>query len=79
MIDQAMIVLLLLIFLGVAFCSRNSTRIQMEGEPNSIGTLQLISTLLATAVGGGLILGITEIGMQGGVIGAILGFVVNDR
>jgi len=75
MINQIAILTVFGIFFGIAFWSRKTTRMQMEGEPNTIKTLHLTGTLLATAIGGGLIYGIIQIGMDGGVVGAIFGIV----
>lgn len=63
------------IFLLLAYQERTNKLQDHEGIPNSVGYLRLLSTLLATAVGGGLIFGLISFGQTYGSIGVLLGVV----
>jgi len=62
-------------FLWRSFKVRTSLSAAHEGEPNSLNTVELYTTLLATAVGGGLIFGLIQFGQIAGTIGLLLGLV----
>lgn len=63
------------VFLILAYLERTKKLKDHEGTPNSVGFWKLLSTLLATAVGGGLILGLIGFGQTYGSIGVLLGVV----
>ncbi len=63
------------VFLILAYLERTNILQDHEGTPNSVGFWKLLSTLLATAVGGGLILGLIGFGQAYGSIGVLLAVV----
>lgn len=64
-----------LVFLILAYIERTKKLKDHIGTPNSVGFWKLLSTLLATAVGGGLIFGLIGFGQAYGSIGVLLGVV----
>jgi SSS family solute:Na+ symporter len=72
---SGMIVGVFAVFLILAILERTGKLQDHEGTPNSVGYWKLLSTLLATAVGGGLIFGLIGFGQAYGAIGILLGVV----
>lgn len=68
----AIIVLFFSLFLYLAYRKRSNKSVDHEGEPDTVNTFDLVITLLATAVGGGLIFGLIGFGMVAGTIGVLL-------
>lgn len=72
---KIIIAIALIVLIIRALIDRSSDLSTHLGKPNSVGLLQLISTLLATAIGGGLILGLIQFGATSGIIGVLLAIV----
>ncbi len=66
---------LLLSFLLIAYFARTFKQKDHEGEANTVDFIGLVATLLATAVGGGLIFGLIQFGKLSGITGVLLGVV----
>ncbi|MFN3325082.1 MAG: hypothetical protein ACK5AZ_16425 [Bryobacteraceae bacterium] len=62
-------------FLWHSYRKRTTSSAEHEGRPSSVNVLQLYMTLLATAIGGGLIFALIQFGQVAGTIGLLLGFV----
>jgi len=75
MIYIVIICILFFIFLYRSLLVRNSELKLHEGEANSVGYLELVATLLATAIGGGLIFGLIQFGQTSGITGLLLAVV----
>ena len=62
-------------FFYLAYRARTDRAAAHEGLAGSISTSDLVITLLATALGGGLIFGLLQFGAHAGMIGLLLGVV----
>lgn len=63
------------ILIWLSYRVRSKNTFEHEGIPKSLGWINLYETLLATAIGGGLIFGLIGFGMMAGTIGFLLGIV----
>ena len=70
-----MIIGIFAVFLVLAYIDRTNKLQDHEGKSNSVSYWRLVSTLLATAIGGGLIFGLISFGRSSGSIGVLLGVV----
>ncbi len=70
------IIAIALVFLIIRALKERTTDLNLHlGKPNSVGLIPLMSTLLATAIGGGLIFGLIQFGSSSGIIGILLAIV----
>lgn len=75
MVYTIILILVFLFFLFRAYIARNMQIDVHEGQASSVGYGELIATLLATAIGGGLIFGLIGFGQSSGIIGILLAVV----
>ena len=75
MIYWVLIGITFIFFLYIALKSRTKNLIEHEGRTNSIELLRLVSTLLASTIGGGIIFALIKFGQLSGIIGLSISFV----